>query len=230
MLRMIVMNGGRYQAVEFCGEAVRALSMQERMTLSNMSAELGSQVGLVAPDATEAWLREAGVGTARYRALAERPRRRRRVARFRRRRAGAAGGRPAQPRQCGGCERPCWRGGAGLYRPAPRAKWTTCAPQPPRAAAWRRASSDGGARQPARPERCRARGRAADAAGGAQLPTSRRLRRLRRLDSRRRHGDLDHGAQFQGRMGSETAQVYLASPYSGRAATGRIIDPREVLQ
>ena len=36
------MNGGRYQAVEFCGEAVRALSMQERMTLSNMSAELGS--------------------------------------------------------------------------------------------------------------------------------------------------------------------------------------------
>ena len=65
MLRMIGrlgMNGGRYQAVEFCGEAVRALSMQERMTLSNMSAELGSQVGLVAPDATtEAWLREAGV-------------------------------------------------------------------------------------------------------------------------------------------------------------------------
>ncbi|HEY4297711.1 MAG TPA: aconitase family protein, partial [Paraburkholderia sp.] len=54
MLHMISrfgMNGGRYQAVEFSGEAVRALSMQERMTLSNMSAELGSQVGLVAPDA-----------------------------------------------------------------------------------------------------------------------------------------------------------------------------------
>src|SRR5690606_38598460 len=65
MLHMIGrygMNGGRYQAVEFCGEAVRALSMQERLTLSNMSAELGSQVGLIAPDATTvAYLREAGV-------------------------------------------------------------------------------------------------------------------------------------------------------------------------
>ncbi|WP_438857766.1 3-isopropylmalate dehydratase large subunit [Achromobacter spanius] len=65
MLHMIGrygMNGGRYQAVEFCGEAVRALRMQERMTLSNMSAELGSQVGLIAPDeTTAAYLRAAGV-------------------------------------------------------------------------------------------------------------------------------------------------------------------------
>ncbi|WP_211254123.1 3-isopropylmalate dehydratase large subunit [Paraburkholderia nodosa] len=65
MLHMIGrfgMNGGRYQAMEFCGEAVRALSMQERMTLSNMSAELGSQVGLVAPDAvTLDYLRSVGV-------------------------------------------------------------------------------------------------------------------------------------------------------------------------
>jgi 3-isopropylmalate/(R)-2-methylmalate dehydratase large subunit len=65
MLHMIGrfgMNGGRYQAIEFCGEAVRALSMQERMTLSNMSAELGSQVGLVAPDAvTVEYLRSVGV-------------------------------------------------------------------------------------------------------------------------------------------------------------------------
>ena len=149
MLRMIGrlgMNGGRYQAVEFCGEAVRALSMQERMTLSNMSAELGSQVGLVAPDATtEAWLREAGVrgpldiahwqsdpdADAEWHdfdAAALAPQ----VAAL------------AQPRQCGGCERPCWRGGAGgLYRRLHRRCWTTCAPQPPccAAAAWRRASS-----------------------------------------------------------------------------------------
>jgi 3-isopropylmalate/(R)-2-methylmalate dehydratase large subunit len=55
------MNGGQYQAVEFCGEAVQALSMQERMTLSNMSAELGAQVGLIAPDGTTAsWLQAAG--------------------------------------------------------------------------------------------------------------------------------------------------------------------------
>lgn len=55
------MDGGQYQAVEYAGEAVRALSMQERMTLSNMAAELGAQAGLIAPDETTAqWL--AGVG------------------------------------------------------------------------------------------------------------------------------------------------------------------------
>jgi 3-isopropylmalate/(R)-2-methylmalate dehydratase large subunit len=55
------MNGGQYQAIEFCGEAVRSLGMAERMTLSNMSAELGSQVGLVAPDQTTVdWLAAHG--------------------------------------------------------------------------------------------------------------------------------------------------------------------------
>jgi 3-isopropylmalate/(R)-2-methylmalate dehydratase large subunit len=64
MLHMIGrfgMNGGQYQAVEFAGSAVTALSMQERMTLSNMSAELGAQVGLIAPDATTVqWLARTG--------------------------------------------------------------------------------------------------------------------------------------------------------------------------
>ncbi len=59
------MNGGQYQALEFCGSAVRALSMQERMTLSNMSAELGAQVGLIAPgEVTAAWLKATGVPEA----------------------------------------------------------------------------------------------------------------------------------------------------------------------
>jgi len=59
------MDGGQYEAIEFCGEAVRALSMNERMTLSNMTAELGGQVGLMAPDATTAaWLRGVGVPEA----------------------------------------------------------------------------------------------------------------------------------------------------------------------
>lgn len=65
MLHMIGrfgMNGGGYQAIEFAGSTVRGLGMAERMTLSNMSAELGAQAGLIAPDATTAaWLREAGV-------------------------------------------------------------------------------------------------------------------------------------------------------------------------
>ena len=60
MLAMIArfgMNGANYQAVEFTGSAVGALSMQERMTLCNMSAELGAQTGLVAADeVTWQWL------------------------------------------------------------------------------------------------------------------------------------------------------------------------------
>lgn len=64
MLRVcgeIGMDGGQYQAIEYGGEAVRALSMQERMTMSNMAAELGGQVGLIAPDeTTAAFLRAAG--------------------------------------------------------------------------------------------------------------------------------------------------------------------------
>lgn len=61
MIGRLGMNGGAYQAVEFAGPAVQAMSMQERMTLSNMSAELGAQVGLIAPDETTVqWLREHG--------------------------------------------------------------------------------------------------------------------------------------------------------------------------
>jgi 3-isopropylmalate/(R)-2-methylmalate dehydratase large subunit len=59
------MNGADYQAVEFAGPAVRALSMAERMTMSNLSAEMGAQAGLIAPDETTLdWLRGIGVQDA----------------------------------------------------------------------------------------------------------------------------------------------------------------------
>lgn len=62
LLGQLGMNGGGYQAVEYCGSAVAALSMAERMTLCNMSAELGAQVGLIAPDGTTRdWLAAHGV-------------------------------------------------------------------------------------------------------------------------------------------------------------------------
>lgn len=65
MIGRFGMNGGRYQAVEYCGEAVDVLPMAERMTLCNMSAELGAQVGLVAPDAlTRDWLARHGAPDA----------------------------------------------------------------------------------------------------------------------------------------------------------------------
>lgn len=62
MLGRFGMNGGQYQAIEFCGDGVTSLSMQERMTLSNMSAEMGAQAGLIAPDSvTRDWLASIGV-------------------------------------------------------------------------------------------------------------------------------------------------------------------------
>src|SRR6202049_4551066 len=39
-------------AIEYAGSAVRALSMEGRMTLCNLSIEAGARTGLVAPDAT----------------------------------------------------------------------------------------------------------------------------------------------------------------------------------
>ena len=41
-----------YKVMEFCGPAIEALSMMERLVLCNMSAELGAKTGIIAPDAT----------------------------------------------------------------------------------------------------------------------------------------------------------------------------------
>jgi 3-isopropylmalate/(R)-2-methylmalate dehydratase large subunit len=55
------MDGGRTQAVQYLGAAIEALPMQERMTLANMTAELGGQTGLIAPDTVTAdYVRRAG--------------------------------------------------------------------------------------------------------------------------------------------------------------------------
>ena len=43
-------GGGQGYIVEYRGEAIRALSMEERMTICNMSIEWGAKAGLVAPD------------------------------------------------------------------------------------------------------------------------------------------------------------------------------------
>jgi 3-isopropylmalate/(R)-2-methylmalate dehydratase large subunit len=56
------MDGGRYQAIQYAGDTLAGLAMQERMTLSNMAAELGAQTGLIAPDAvTRDYLLSVGV-------------------------------------------------------------------------------------------------------------------------------------------------------------------------
>ncbi len=44
--------GGTGYVIEYAGEAVRALSMEGRMTLCNMTIEGGARAGLIAPDET----------------------------------------------------------------------------------------------------------------------------------------------------------------------------------
>ena len=45
-------DGATGHVIEYAGEAVRALSMEGRMTLCNMSIEAGARAGMVAPDDT----------------------------------------------------------------------------------------------------------------------------------------------------------------------------------
>lgn len=45
-------GGGQGYIVEYRGEAIRALSMEARMTICNMSIEWGAKAGLIAPDET----------------------------------------------------------------------------------------------------------------------------------------------------------------------------------
>ena len=44
--------GGNGHVIEFAGEAIRALSMEGRMTVCNMTIEGGARAGLIAPDQT----------------------------------------------------------------------------------------------------------------------------------------------------------------------------------
>ena len=45
-------GGGQGYVLEYRGEAIRALSMEARMTICNMSIEAGARAGLIAPDQT----------------------------------------------------------------------------------------------------------------------------------------------------------------------------------
>ena len=67
-------GGGTGSVIEFRGATVRALSMDERMTVCNMSIEAGARAGLIAPDETTfAYLAgrpRAPLGGALERALA----------------------------------------------------------------------------------------------------------------------------------------------------------------
>ncbi len=52
LIGLIGTAGGTGYVLEYCGEAIRALSMEARMTICNMSIEAGARAGMVAPDET----------------------------------------------------------------------------------------------------------------------------------------------------------------------------------
>jgi len=241
------MNGGAYQAIEFAGPAVRALSMQERMTLSNMSAELGAQVGLIAPDqTTREWLQhrprqrvndhlgddddlgqwrtdpEADVTRFEFDATALAPH-------------VAAPHSPANSKPvdhhagtridvayigaCTGAKLDDLRAAAAVLRGQQVAGHVRLMVAPASAHDQAEAQADGTLQ-------------ALQAAGAEVFPTT--------CGACAGYGDTmgDHttvisttARNFKGRMGSATAQVYLASPYTVAASAlrGVITDPREVM-
>jgi 3-isopropylmalate/(R)-2-methylmalate dehydratase large subunit len=50
LIAEIGIGGGTGHVIEYCGSAVRALDMEARMTLCNMTIEGGARAGMVAPD------------------------------------------------------------------------------------------------------------------------------------------------------------------------------------
>lgn len=60
-------SGATYKALEYCGEAIGALAMDERMAISNMAVEMGAKAGYIPPDEkTAEYLRNHGCGDALF--------------------------------------------------------------------------------------------------------------------------------------------------------------------
>ncbi len=69
---LVGVDGARYQAMEFAGETVDALTMDDRFTMANMAIEAGAKAGLFHADAkTEEYV--AGRAVRPYRAYASDP-------------------------------------------------------------------------------------------------------------------------------------------------------------
>ena len=52
IIARVGVGGGTGHVIEYRGSAIRALSMEERMTVCNMSIEAGARAGMIAPDET----------------------------------------------------------------------------------------------------------------------------------------------------------------------------------
>ena len=62
MIGMLGADGATYRAVEFLGDGIDALSIDARMTVTNMAVEMGAKFGIMQIDTTaEQWLHQHGV-------------------------------------------------------------------------------------------------------------------------------------------------------------------------
>ncbi len=55
LVGQLSISGGTYKAIEFTGPALEGLSLASRMTLANMSSEMGAKTGLVDPTGLALW-------------------------------------------------------------------------------------------------------------------------------------------------------------------------------
>ncbi|MBO4898256.1 MAG: 3-isopropylmalate dehydratase large subunit [Clostridia bacterium] len=61
LLGMIGVDGARYMSLEFCGEGIKSLSMDDRFTIANMAVEAGAKNGIfIFDELTEEYLKESG--------------------------------------------------------------------------------------------------------------------------------------------------------------------------
>ncbi len=242
LIARLGLDGGRYEAVEYAGSAVSWLPMQERMTLANMTAELGGQTGLIAPDATtrewleargardvdtETWRSDAGApllehhrfdagGLAPQVAAPHSPANSKPVAEF----AGTKIG-LAYIGACTGAKLEDLRMAAQVLRGRRAAAGVRLQVAPASAKDQETARAEGtlaallDAGAELLPNACGA----CAGYGNYLLPEN-----TVAISTTARN--------FRGRMGAASARIYLGSPYTvaAAAATGKIVDPRELLQ
>ena len=64
LIAQIGVQGGTGYAIEYCGDFIKNCSMEERMTICNMSIVCGARSGLISPDSTTYdWIKNTKMGT-----------------------------------------------------------------------------------------------------------------------------------------------------------------------
>ncbi|KYH40609.1 MAG: 3-isopropylmalate dehydratase large subunit [Candidatus Bathyarchaeota archaeon B63] len=60
---MVGADGATYKAIEFGGQLIKSLSVEGRLTLTNMAVEMGAKTGIIEPDGeTRSFLKALGIG------------------------------------------------------------------------------------------------------------------------------------------------------------------------